>query len=286
MIEGSSLETTMHILYLLFSGLFGAIIGSFLNVVICRLPKGESIVTPPSHCPSCGNPIRWFDNIPLFSYILLRGKCRRCKTSISMRYPFVELLTALCFIFLYLADIRGVSGNRANLGVFIVHCALISALIALTFIDFEHRIIPNSISVGGTILALLLSTAFPRLMHEIPSWLSGMDIHLAGLIRSAIGAATGAGITFAVAFLGRLAFRKEAMGMGDVKLMAMFGALLGWQAAVVIFFTAPFLGLLVGIPRKILTGDSYIAYGPFLAAACAAYIFLEPFYRQMLFPLY
>jgi leader peptidase (prepilin peptidase)/N-methyltransferase len=258
----------MHILYLLFSGLFGAIIGSFLNVVICRLPKGESIVIP-SHCTSCGNPIRWFDNIPLLSYIILGGKCRRCKASISIRYPFVECLTALCFMFLYSADILGIFGHPASLGVLIVHFALFSALIALTYIDFEHRIIPNSISVGGTILALLLSTALPRLIHAIPGWLSGMNVHLAGFIGSLIGAATGAGLTFAVAFLGRIAFRKEAMGMGDVKLMAMFGALLGWQAAVVIFFTAPFLGLLVGIPRKILTGDSYIAYGPFLAAACA-----------------
>jgi leader peptidase (prepilin peptidase) / N-methyltransferase len=274
----------MQALNLVFSGLFGVVVGSFLNVVIYRLPKGESLVTPASHCPSCNSHIRWHDNIPLLSYVLLGGRCRVCKASIPIRYPFVEFLGGVCFVFLYAADIAGVFGNPSNLGVFAAHCVLFAVLIAITFIDFDHRIIPNRITISGTIIALVLSMTLPGLMHRIPDWLSGIDLNFAGLVGSLIGAATGAGITLATAFFGRLAFRKEAMGMGDVKLMAMFGALLGWQAAVIIFFTAPFLGIIVGLPRKLLTGDSYLAYGPFLAAACAAYVFLEPFYKRI-FPL-
>jgi leader peptidase (prepilin peptidase) / N-methyltransferase len=278
------LEPKLQIFWLIFSGVFGAIVGSFLNVVIYRLPRGESMVTPRSHCPSCNTLISWYDNIPLLSYIVLGGKCRRCKASIPMRYPFVELIGVLCFVFLCAADILGKFGNPAGFGVFAVHCVLFSALIAITFIDFDHRIIPNSITISGTVAALLISTIFPELMYRIPDWLSGVDPNLAGLLSSLVGTAAGAGITLATAYLGKLAFRKDAMGMGDVKLMAMFGALLGWHAAIVIFFTAPFLGIIVGLPRKLLTGDSYLAYGPFLAAACAAYIFLEPFYKRI-FPL-
>jgi leader peptidase (prepilin peptidase) / N-methyltransferase len=277
-------EPKIQLFWLIFSGVFGAIAGSFLNVVIYRLPRGESLVTPRSHCPSCNALISWYDNIPLLSYIVLGGKCRRCKMSIALRYPFVEFIGVVCFAFLCAADVLGRFGNPAGFGVFAVHCVLFSILIAITFIDFDLRIIPNSITISGTIAALLLSTIFPELMHRIPDWLYGIDLNLAGLISSLIGAAAGAGITLAAAYFGKLAFRKDAMGMGDVKLMAMFGALLGWHAAIVIFFTAPFLGIIVGLPRKLLTGDSYMAYGPFLAAACAAYVFLEPVYKR-LFPL-
>jgi leader peptidase (prepilin peptidase) / N-methyltransferase len=278
------LEDKIQLFWLVFSGAFGAIVGSFLNVVIYRLPRGESLVTPRSHCPSCNTMISWYDNIPLLSYLFLRGKCRKCKAAISLRYPFVEFLGVVCFVFLCAADILGRFGNPAGIGVFAVHCVLFSVLIAITFIDFDLRIIPNSMTISGTIAALLLSTAFPELMHPIPDWLAGINSNLAGLIYSLIGAGVGAGITLATAYFGKLAFRKDAMGMGDVKLMAMFGALLGWPAAIIIFFTAPFLGIIVGVPRKLLTGDSYMAYGPFLAAACAAYIFLEPFYKRV-FPL-
>jgi leader peptidase (prepilin peptidase)/N-methyltransferase len=276
----------IEIIHLAFSGLYGAIIGSFLNVVIYRLPRGESLLIPPSHCRSCNQWIRWYDNIPLISYLLLGGKCRSCKGRIPIRYPLVELLTGLCFMLLYAADILGEFGKPSNYGVFALHCALFAALIAITFIDFDYRIIPNSISVGGGVIALLLSAAFPGLMYPIPYWLSGMESHAAGLISSLIGGAAGAGLTLAMALLGRLVFRKEAMGMGDVKLMAMFGALLGWQASLIIFFTAPFLGIIVGLPRKWITGDSYLAYGPFLAIACAGYVFLEPLIQRLLFPLF
>jgi leader peptidase (prepilin peptidase) / N-methyltransferase len=278
------LEPKLQLFFLIFSGIFGAIVGSFLNVVIYRLPRGESLITPRSHCPSCNKLISWYDNIPILSFTVLGGKCRRCKAAISMRYPFIEFLGILCFAFLCAADLLGIFGNPSGFGVFAVHSVLFSALIAITFIDFDHRIIPNSITIGGIIAALILSAAFPELVHRVPDWLAGINLNIAGLISSLIGAAAGAGITLATAYLGKLAFRKDAMGMGDVKLMAMFGALLGWHAAVVIFFTAPFLGLIIGLPRKILTGDSYLAYGPFLAAACAAYIFLEPLYKR-LFPL-
>jgi len=257
-------------------------VGSFLGLIIYRLPRTQSIVSPPSHCPKCNHRIRWFDNIPLFSYVVLGGKCRDCKTGISLRYPFVEFITAFFFVAFYATDIIGIFGNATSMAVFAIHCALISALIAITFIDFDLRIIPDEISVGGTVVALCLGALLPGVMFPIPQFFGGLEPHLAGCLTSMLGAAVGAGMTYATGELGRLAFKKEAMGLGDVKLMAMLGGLLGWQAAVVIFFIAPFAGLVIALPRKLITGDSYIAYGPFLAIACVVYIFFEPYARDFL----
>jgi len=271
-----------HFIFLLYSFAVGACVGSFLNVVIYRLPAGRSIVSPPSSCPKCGARIRWYDNIPLLSYLLLGGRCRNCREPIPLRYPLVEFLTALLFGFLYAVDRTDLFGEAVPLSVFLVHCAFAAALVAVTFIDFDHKIIPNEISVGGTVVALVLSALMPGRLAPVPDFLSAWPPPLAGLGTSLIGGAAGAGITLLTAWLGKLAFRKDAMGMGDVKLMAMIGCLLGWQAALVVFFTAPFFGLLVAVPQLFLTKDHYVAYGPFLSLAALLFMLFRPAYMDFL----
>ena len=271
-----------HFIFLLYSFAVGACVGSFLNVVIYRLPAGRSIVSPPSSCPKCGARIRWYDNIPLLSYLLLGGRCRNCREPIPLRYPLVEFLTALLFGFLYAVDRTDLFGEAVPLSVFLVHCAFAAALVAVTFIDFDHKIIPNEISVGGAVAALVLSALMPGRLAPVPDFLSAWPPPLAGLGTSLIGGAAGAGITLLTAWLGKLAFRKDAMGMGDVKLMAMIGCLLGWQAALVVFFTAPFFGLLVAVPQLFLTKDHYVAYGPFLSLAALLFMLFRPAYMDFL----
>ncbi len=271
-----------HFIFLLYSFAVGACVGSFLNVVIYRLPAGRSIVSPPSSCPKCGARIRWYDNIPLLSYLLLGGRCRNCREPIPLRYPLVEFLTALLFGFLYAVDRTDLFGEAAPVSVFLVHCAFAAALVAVTFIDFDHKIIPNEISVGGTVVALVLSALMPGRLAPVPDFLSAWPPPLAGLGTSLLGGATGAGVTLLTAWLGKLAFRKDAMGMGDVKLMAMIGCLLGWQAALVVFFTAPFFGLLVAVPQLFLTKDHYVAYGPFLSLAALLFMLFRPAYMEFL----
>ncbi len=271
-----------HFIFLLYSFAVGACVGSFLNVVIYRLPAGRSIVSPPSSCPKCGARIRWYDNIPLLSYLLLGGRCRNCREPIPLRYPLVEFLTALLFGFLYAVDRTDLFGEAVPVSVFLVHCAFAAALVAVTFIDFDHKIIPNEISVGGTVVALVLSALMPGRLAPVPDFLSAWPPPLAGLGTSLLGGATGAGVTLLTAWLGKLAFRKDAMGMGDVKLMAMIGCLLGWQAALVVFFTAPFFGLLVAVPQLFLTKDHYVAYGPFLSLAALLFMLFRPAYMEFL----
>ncbi len=271
-----------HFIFLLYSFAVGACVGSFLNVVIYRLPAGRSIVSPPSSCPKCGARIRWYDNIPLLSYLLLGGRCRNCREPIPLRYPLVEFLTALLFGFLYAVDRTDLFGEAVPVSVFLVHCAFAAALVAVTFIDFDHKIIPNEISVGGTVVALVLSALMPGRLAPVPDFLSAWPPPLAGLGTSLLGGATGAGVTLLTAWLGKLAFRKDAMGMGDVKLMAMIGCLLGWQAALVVFFTAPFFGLLVAVPQLFLTKDHYVAYGPFLSLAALLFMLFRPAYMDFL----
>ena len=210
------------------------------------------------------------------------GRCRNCREPIPLRYPLVEFLTALLFGFLYAVDRTDLFGEAVPLSVFLVHCAFAAALVAVTFIDFDHKIIPNEISVGGTVAALVLSALMPGRLAPVPDFLSAWPPPLAGLGTSLIGGAAGAGITLLTAWLGKLAFRKDAMGMGDVKLMAMIGCLLGWQAALVVFFTAPFFGLLVAVPQLFLTKDHYVAYGPFLSLAALLFMLFRPAYMEFL----
>ena len=247
----------------LFIFLAGLCIGSFLNVCIWRIPREESIVLPGSHCPVCNHLLAPWDNIPLLSWLLLNGKCRHCKAPISFRYFFVELLTGALFTGLWL-----VHGWSIQTPVFILYT---SALILGTFVDFDHLILPDRVTLGGMAAGLLLSFAFPALQ--------GQAERLPALLRSAFGLALGYGILWTVATVGRLVLRREAMGMGDVKLLGAVGACLGWQAVLFTIFCSSLSGTLLGLSliavgRKEL--QSKIPYGPHIALAAVLWMFCGP----------
>ncbi|MDD3375413.1 MAG: prepilin peptidase [Candidatus Omnitrophica bacterium] len=240
---------------------FGSIIGSFLNVCIIRMAKEESIVTPGSHCLKCNKMIPWYNNIPLLSYVMLRGKCRFCGEKFSFRYFLIELLTALSFLGLY-----RYFGFQPILWPYLV---MVSGFIVATFTDIDERIIPDEISVGGMVVGLIFSLAIPQLHHA--------DSHLLSLWRSVLGVLIGGGSIYLMGIIGDFLFKKESMGGGDVKLMAMIGAFLGWKLALLGFLIAPFFGAVFGIIEKIRTKESLIPYGPFLViGALIALFFSEP----------
>jgi len=247
----------MTVFIYIFLFVLGSAIGSFLNVCIWRMPKEESVVKPRSYCPKCKKGIYWYDNIPLFSYIALRGKCRFCKGGISFRYFLVELLTASLFIGFFLGF-----GLTAK---FFAYTALGCGLIVATFVDFKHQIIPDEISLGGLAVGLILSFILPQL-HETAS-------RMQALLFSSIGALAGGLSIYAIGLLGKMVFRKEAMGGGDVKLMAMIGAFIGWKLVLLVFFVAPFFGAIVGIILKIKNKVELIPYGPYLSLATVICIF-------------
>src|SRR5215470_5136518 len=192
---------------------FGAAIGSFLNVCIVRIPKGQSITTPPSHCPNCQAPIRGYDNIPLLSYLCLRGRCRACSARISPRYFFVELLTGALTVVLFL--------RFGVMPAFLLYLVFVAALIVVSFIDLELQIIPDVISLPGIAVGLVasfLNTPWPREHLALPP--APLD--------SALGILAGGGFLFLVAWLYERFTGVEGMGGGDIKLLAMIGAFLGW----------------------------------------------------------
>ncbi len=246
----------------LFVGIFffilGTIVGSFLNVCIVRMPEEHSVILPPSHCPHCKKLIFWYDNIPLLSYLFLRGKCRFCGEKISFQYFFVELVTGLTFMGFY--------AYFGLIPLLLPYLVFVSGLIVATFVDIHHRIIPDEISVGGMVLGIVLSFLFPQMQ--------GSSSHLQALVLSLLGAFIGGGAIYLIGILGDFLFRKESMGGGDVKLLAMIGAFLGWQNALLTFFIAPFFGAIIGIIIKIRTKESLIPYGPFLALAAVISLFL------------
>lgn len=329
---------------------FGAVVGSFLNVCVHRMPRAQSIVLPPSHCPHCNELIRWYDNIPLVSYLVLRGRCRHCKAPITSRYFLVELLTAVLFLSVYLRF----GGHWTTPA----YCLLIGGLIAATFIDFEHYIIPNEITIGGVVAGLIVSAAAPAL-HRTAS-------HLDAVLQSVLGIVAGGACLLIIVEVGKLLLGKlkiplppgsqieileekfkfgdeeitwdelfarasdrvrfhaaslkfqdqtfdnvdvrvsdhaleigdseyelaqigrveattdqliiprEAMGMGDVKLLAGIGAFVGWQATLFIVFVSSVIGgvtgmLLVFLGKKDL--QSRIPYGPYISLAALLWIF-------------
>ena len=249
--------------------IFGAVIGSFLNVCIHRMPKGQSVVWPSSHCPHCKKRIPAYDNIPFISYILLRGKCRFCKKKISLRYPLVELLTAGLFVALF----RSTGLNYD----FFVYIFFVSGLIIATFVDIDHRIIPDEISVGGLILGFILS-AIKGLQ------INPLSYKVSPLINSFLGIIIGGGIIYLSGFIFDMVYFKlfrrppiqgetESMGGGDIKLLAMIGAFLGWEKAVLTFFLAPFIALVFAIINLVSKKDHTVPYGPFLAAGALVSMF-------------
>ncbi|RJP18930.1 MAG: prepilin peptidase [Candidatus Abyssobacteria bacterium SURF_5] len=247
----------------------GAVIGSFLNVCIARLPEGKSLVRPASHCPSCGSSIRWFDNIPIVSFLLLQGKCRRCGLPISWQYPAVELLTAILFVLLLQRFDHAVA--------LVVYLVFASALVVISFIDLKHYIIPNEISIPGIFIGLALSLLPARLTggeFVLPSsffFLSADPPHVVGsFLNSLIGCLVGGGLLYLTAIFSLLVFKKEGMGGGDIKLLAMVGAFLGWKLALMTIMLGSALGAIVGITLIILRlrkRTDYIPFGPYLALA-------------------
>jgi len=242
------------IFYSILSFVLGTCIGSFANVCIYRMPQGRSVVMPRSHCPDCNGLIAWFDNIPLLSLVLLGGRCRACKGKISKRYFLVELLTGVIFILIWLCygfDIRTP-----------VYWMISTGLIIGTFIDFDFMIIPDQITIGGIFAGLAISIIFPSL-HGVVS-------HFDGFRSSFIGMLAGGMILWLVGELGRVAFKKEAMGMGDVKLLAAIGAFLGWQAVIFTVMISSLTGALAGV-IMVLCGKremgSRIPFGPYIALA-------------------
>ncbi|MBL7157105.1 MAG: prepilin peptidase [Candidatus Omnitrophica bacterium] len=244
----------MSILYLF---IIGAIVGSLMNVCIYRLPKGQSIVTPRSHCPSCGHAIAWFDNIPILSFLILKGRCRSCRNKISPRYVVVEVLSGVVSVLLFLRF-----GLTAK---FFILWYLSCALIVASFIDLEIREIPDIITLPGIVIGMSLAALHPPLM--------GSAGNLSSFVNSFLGVIVGGGSIYILGFIGEFIFKKEAMGGGDVKLLAMIGGFIGWKLILLTFFLAPFFGSIVGIFLKIKEGRAIIPYGPHLSLAAFVAIF-------------
>ncbi|MEA3328147.1 MAG: prepilin peptidase [Candidatus Omnitrophota bacterium] len=229
--------------------IIGACVGSFLNVCIYRLGKGESIIRPRSHCPNCSHKLTWYENIPFLSYLMLKAKCRYCKKPISFQYPMVELIAAGFFLLFF---------NYFGLSIlFLIYAALVSALIAAAFIDIKEHIIPDEISLPGMISGLTISFIYPGL-HRL-------DSHVLSLLYSLLGLIAGGGTIYLLGLLGDFVFKKESMGGGDVKLLAMIGAFIGWKMVLLVFFISPLFGAIIGIILKIKKNVSIIPYGPFLS---------------------
>jgi leader peptidase (prepilin peptidase)/N-methyltransferase len=280
-----------RLVFLIFSGVFGLLVGSFLNVCIFRLPREcMSIVKPRSRCVSCRKLIAWFDNIPVVSWLVLKGKCRSCGARISPRYVAVELLTGAIFVWAaYVQLYQGSFQEGWQRAVwFGVQAGLSSALIVCTFIDLEFTILPDEITLWGIVAGLIVGTAFPFIYEMtdksvvmnarvFPSLSPGVGAAAAGLVHAAVGAVAGGGLIWLIGFLGKLVFRKEAMGFGDVKLMAFLGAFLGPQAVVMALFVSVFLGATFGIGKLlILRRMGYVPFGPFLSAGAMVMLFAAP----------
>lgn len=251
----------------------GAVTGSFLNVCVHRLPRGFLLHSPPSHCPFCNEPIRWYDNVPIASYLLLGRRCRACGIRISARYAIVEGVTGLLFAYITYTLVSRGGLEYARLGIYV---ALAAALVAASFVDFEFRIIPDEISIPGMFLAPVVSLIWPHL-HEwrepiFVQFIVGKLVaaplahpHLCGLVASLLGLGFGAGVIWALGVVGRALFRKEAMGFGDVKLMGFVGALLGWKLVVLAIVVAAFVGAVVGLLSLLRSRDTRLPFGPYLS---------------------
>ncbi len=262
-----------------FSFAIGAAVGSFLNVCIYRLPREMSVVSPASHCPTCGQGLGWYDNVPILSFLLLGGKCRHCGVLISGRYALVELLTALLFVAV-VHQFRPVEVFNAPQAA--VALIVVSALIASSFIDLERQIIPDEITLPGIALGCVAGLVFPRI-HDVADPLLGalsrsMPPPAYGLVASVLGALAGGGFIYLTGVVGRMIFRKEAMGFGDVKLMAMVGAFVGWRLTLISILLGCVFGALIGIVILFVLRrkDSRIPFGPYLSLGVISILFFEP----------
>lgn len=250
------------ILIPLIAGLFGAVIGSFLNVCIVRLPAGQSVVSPRSRCPRCGRGIQWYENIPVLSWAMLGGRCRGCREPISVMYPVVELVVALLWAWMAL---------RYGPGLTALQGALFGTLLlGIGLTDAQAYIIPNEFTWGGLLIALVLAAA------------GG----LASVETAVLGAAVGFGILWLVGLAGTWAFKEEAMGGGDIKMMAMVGAFVGWQGVLLTIFLGALAGTIVFLPLALLGRKKLVPFGVFLALGAAVTYLVGPaiiaWYRRYL----
>lgn len=243
----------MKIILYAFTFAFGAVIGSFLNVLIYRLPRQRSIITPRSFCPECKKTIEWYENIPILSFLLLRGRCSKCGRRISLRYPFVEFLTGLLFIYAF---------GRFGLGYeFLFIAFYFCALIVISFIDFAFQVIPDMISIPGIFLGIIF------------------QIIRGDLLAGIIGMAFGGGLILFVRIIGGWVYKKEVMGLGDVYLTAMIGAFAGFPFILPAIFIGALVGAVLGILYIVSTHqdrESPIPFGPFLSIGGAAVIIFQP----------
>lgn len=245
----------MQLTHLIIIFLFGAAVGSFLNVCIYRIPRKRSIVFPPSACPKCEKPIRSYDNIPLVSYVILKGKCRDCKAPISFRYFIIELITAVVFTLIY---------RRWGLSYeFFIQIFFTAILIVISFIDYDFQIIPDVLSIGGMVAGLIISFIRPgfRVMDAV------------------YGVLIGGGVLFVIAYGYQLVTKREGMGGGDIKLLAMIGSFSGLKGVLFSLIGGSLVGTLVGIPLMLMKGKGQgtryaIPFGPFLSLCAVLYLFL------------
>ena len=234
--------------------IFGALIGSFLNVCICRLPKEESLVWPGSHCPHCKKPIKPYDNIPVVSYLLLKGKCRFCHQPISFQYPLVEGISAFSSLLLFMRFGPSLS--------YLFYFLFVASLIVITVIDLYHQIIPDVISLPGIGVGLLASLLIPQIT----------------LSNSITGILFGSGSLFLVSAYYEWLRKKEGMGLGDAKLLAMIGAFLGWKAIILTILLGSLIGSIIGIMVMVLKGKDFkyaIPFGPFLSFGAVIALFYQ-----------
>ena len=264
-----------------FSFWLGACVASFLNVVAWRMPRGESIVSPPSHCPKCNSPIRWWQNVPILSWLALRGRCANCREPISPRYIVVELLGGVLFLaaFLHWADMppKYYVGRVVPLVVWWVWIAL---MIVGSVIDFDHKLLPDFVTVGGMVLGVVKSGIYCLSFKNFHPEFLNLKMYLP-LMYSLSGLAFGFGLLWLVRFLGSKAFRREAMGMGDVFLMGAVGALFGPVAVLVTLILSSVFGSVVGLSAVALSKTrlgrfTEIPYGPYICLGCLVWMFWGP----------
>ena len=253
-----------------FSFGLGACIASFLNVVIWRVPRGESIVSPPSHCPKCGAPIRWWQNIPILSWLALGGKCANCRAAISPRYILIELLGGVLFLAAFLHMLK----FGLPLHFLVVYWIWIALMIVGSFIDFDHQLLPDFVTVGGMALGLV-ANAYASFFFWGKIYWENYLLYCVG------GLALGFGLLWLVRWLGSKAFKREAMGMGDVFLMGAVGALFGPVAVLFTLMTSAVAGSIVGIGMILLSKAKLgkfvaIPFGPYICLGCLAWMFCGP----------
>lgn len=259
-----------------FSFALGAVVASFLNVVIWRVPRGESIVSPPSHCPKCSSPIRWWQNIPVLSYLFLGGRCACCKARISVRYALVETLGGILFLAVYLH--LGKDGfDFENIFRMSVWWIWISLMIAGSFIDFDHKLLPDFTTVGGMILGLMHSVLTALTGEAFPPDFTRLETYFPILV-SFGGLVFGFALLYLIRFLGSKAFGREAMGMGDVFLMGAVGAMFGPVAVLLTMILSSLFGSVVGVLMMTLAkarpgGNCEIPYGPYICMGCLVWMF-------------